>query len=91
MTHAFSRLAPIWTRRPVAQADHPSLKPRPVFSRRSETLPPSVTPQVVAVLAPVCADKFRALPDVSARTATLTADKDDSYKMREAFPEALIT
>jgi alpha/beta superfamily hydrolase len=46
---------------------------------------------VVAVLAPVCADKFRALPDVSARTATLTADKDDSYKMREAFPEALIT
>src|ERR1700722_7289081 len=26
---------------------------------------------VVAVLAPVCADKFRALPDVGARTATL--------------------
>jgi hypothetical protein len=46
---------------------------------------------VVAVLAPVCADKFRALPDVGARTATLVADKDDSYKMREAFPEALIT
>ena len=46
---------------------------------------------VVAVLAPVCADKFRALPDVAARTATLVADKDDSYKMREAFPEAMIT
>ena len=46
---------------------------------------------VVAVLAPVCADKFRALPDVAARTATLIADKDNSYKMREAFPEAMIT
>ena len=46
---------------------------------------------VIAVLAPVCADKFRALPDAAARTATLVADKDDSYKMREAFPEAMIT
>jgi hypothetical protein len=46
---------------------------------------------VIAVLAPVCADKFRALPDVAARTATLLADKDNSYKMREAFPEAMIT
>jgi hypothetical protein len=45
---------------------------------------------VIAVLAPVCADKFRALPDVAARTATLVANKD-SYKMREAFPEAMIT
>jgi hypothetical protein len=46
---------------------------------------------VIAVLAPVCADKFRALPDVAARTATLVADKDNSYKIREAFPEAVIT
>jgi alpha/beta superfamily hydrolase len=46
---------------------------------------------VIAVLAPVCADKFRALSDVTTRTATLVADKDNSYKMREAFPEALIT
>ena len=46
---------------------------------------------VIAVLAPVCADKFRALPDVAARTATLIADKDNSYKMREAFPETMIT
>ena len=46
---------------------------------------------VIAVLAPVCADKFRALSDVAARTATLVADKDNSYKMREAFPEAMIT
>jgi len=46
---------------------------------------------VVAVLAPVCAEKFRALPDVTARTATLVANKEYSYKMRESFPEALIT
>jgi hypothetical protein len=45
---------------------------------------------VVAVLATTCADKFRALPDVAARTATLIAEKD-SYNRREAFPEALIT
>src|ERR1700680_2963953 len=42
---------------------------------------------VIAVLAPVCVDKFRALPDVATRTATPIADKDNSYKMREAFPE----
>ena len=46
---------------------------------------------VVAVLAPVCAAKFGALPDAVARTATLVADKENSYKMREAFPAALIT
>jgi len=46
---------------------------------------------VIAALAPVCADRFRALSDVAARTATLVADKDNSFKMREAFPEALIT
>jgi hypothetical protein len=46
---------------------------------------------VIAVLAPVCAANFRALPDVAARTATLVANKDSSYKMREAFPEAMIT
>ena len=46
---------------------------------------------VVAVLAPICADKFSALPDVAERKVALVADKDNSYKMREAFPEALIT
>ena len=46
---------------------------------------------VIAVLAPVCAEKLRALPDVAARTATLIADKDNSYKMCKAFPEVLIT
>ena len=46
---------------------------------------------VVAVLAPICSDKFSALPDVAERKVALVADKDNSYKMREAFPEALIT
>jgi hypothetical protein len=46
---------------------------------------------VIAVLAPVCADKFRVLPDVAARTATLVANKDSSWEMRKAFPETLIT
>src|SRR5438445_12466947 len=44
---------------------------------------------VIAVLAPVCADKFRALPGVAARTATLVADQDNLYKIREAFPQAM--
>ena len=46
---------------------------------------------VIVVLPPVCAANFRALPDVAARMATLVADKDNSYKMREAFPADLIT
>jgi hypothetical protein len=46
---------------------------------------------LVAVLAPICADKFSALPDVAERKVTLVAAKDNSYKMREAFPEGLIT
>jgi len=46
---------------------------------------------IIAVLAPVCADKFGALSDVSTRTATLVAEKDNTFKMRAAFPETLIT
>ena len=48
---------------------------------------------VVAALAPVCAEKFRALPDVAARTAILAANKDSPYSMRPAFKdqEALVT
>jgi hypothetical protein len=45
----------------------------------------------IVALAPVCADQFRALPDVTARMATLVANKDSSWKLREAFPETLIT
>jgi hypothetical protein len=46
---------------------------------------------VIAVLAPGCADNFRALPDVAARTATLLANKDSFLGIRKAFPETLIT
>jgi hypothetical protein len=48
---------------------------------------------VIAVLTPVCAEKFRALPDVAARTAILVANKDNAYLMRPAFKdeEALVT
>ena len=46
---------------------------------------------VIATLAPVCAEKFNALPDVTARKAILAQNKDSSWRMREAFPEALVT
>src|SRR5919109_1420444 len=46
---------------------------------------------IIATLAPVCAEKFNALPDVAARKATLAENKDYSWKMREAFPQALVT
>jgi len=46
---------------------------------------------VIATLAPGCAAKFRLLPDAADRMAVLVANKDSSYKMRDAFPEALIT
>jgi len=39
---------------------------------------------VVAALAPVCADKFRALPDAEAKTVALS--KVDSWKRGEEFP-----
>ena len=44
---------------------------------------------VVAALAPVCVDKFRALPDADARKATLS--KVDSWKRRDEFPKELVT
>ena len=44
---------------------------------------------VVAALAPVCADKFRALPDAVAKTAALS--KVDSWKRRDEFPKELVT
>jgi hypothetical protein len=48
---------------------------------------------VIAALTPVCAEKFRALPDVAARTAIIVANKDNPYLMRAAFKdeEALVT
>jgi alpha/beta superfamily hydrolase len=48
---------------------------------------------VVAAMTPVCAEKFRALSDVAARTAILVANSDNTYLMRPAFKdeEALVT
>ena len=44
---------------------------------------------VVAALAPVCADKFRALPDAAAKTIALS--KAESWKRGEEFPKEFVT
>jgi hypothetical protein len=44
---------------------------------------------VIAVLAPVCADKFNALPDSAAKKVALS--KVDSWKRRDEFPKELVT
>ena len=44
---------------------------------------------VVAALAPVCADKFRALPDAEAKKVALL--KLDSWKRRDEFPKEFVT
>ena len=44
---------------------------------------------VVAALAPVCADKFRALPDAEAKTVALS--KAESWKRGEEFPKDFVT
>ena len=44
---------------------------------------------VVAALAPVCADKFRALPDAKAKTAALS--KIYPWKRADEFPNAFVT
>src|SRR6476661_1994993 len=44
---------------------------------------------VVTALAPVCADKFRALPDADAKKVALS--KVDSWKRRDEFPKELVT
>jgi hypothetical protein len=44
---------------------------------------------VVAALAPVCADKFRALPDADAKKAALS--KVESWKRRDEFPKEFVT
>ena len=44
---------------------------------------------VVGALAPVCADKFRALPDVAAKTIALS--KVESWKRVEEFPKEFVT
>jgi alpha/beta superfamily hydrolase len=44
---------------------------------------------VIVALAPVCADKFRALPDADAKKVVLS--KVDSWKRRDEFPKELVT
>jgi hypothetical protein len=44
---------------------------------------------VIAALAPVCADKFRALPDAQAKQVALS--KADSWKRRDEFPKEIVT
>ena len=44
---------------------------------------------VIAALAPVCADKFRALPDAEAKQAALS--KIESWKRRDEFPKEFVT
>jgi len=43
---------------------------------------------VVAAQAPVCADKFRALPDADAKKVALS--KVETWKRRDEFPKELI-
>ena len=44
---------------------------------------------VVAALAPVCADKFRAQPDAAAKQVALS--KVESWKRRDEFPKEFVT
>ena len=44
---------------------------------------------VVTALAPVCADKFRALPDAEAKTVALS--KADSWRRADEFPKEFVT
>ena len=44
---------------------------------------------VVKALAPVCADKFRALPDAAAKTVALS--KVNSWKRADEFPKEFVT
>ena len=44
---------------------------------------------VVAALAPVCADKFRALPDAAAKQVALS--KVESWKRRDEIPQEFVT
>ena len=44
---------------------------------------------VVLAMAPVCANKFRALPDAAAKLTTLS--KVEAWKRRDEFPKDLVT
>ncbi|HZP75150.1 MAG TPA: hypothetical protein VFB45_03305 [Pseudolabrys sp.] len=47
------------------------------------------TQAVVAALAPVCAEKFRALPDAEAKKVSLS--KVETWKRRDEFPKDIVT
>jgi hypothetical protein len=47
------------------------------------------TQAVVAALAPVCAEKFRALPDAEAKKVALS--KVETWKRRDEFPKDIVT
>jgi hypothetical protein len=49
----------------------------------------SSTANKIAALAPVCAEKFRALPDAEAKQGALS--KVDSWKRRDEFPKEFVT
>jgi hypothetical protein len=44
---------------------------------------------VITALAPICADKFRMLPDAEAKKAALS--KVESWKRRDEFPKEFVT
>jgi|SRR5688572_19773409 hypothetical protein len=44
---------------------------------------------VVAAMAPICAEKFRAMPDAEAKRVALS--KVDSWKRRDEFPKEFVT
>ena len=47
---------------------------------------------LVAALAPICAEKFRAQPDAQARIVKIAQlQESESWKVREQFPEKLVT
>ena len=81
----------IWDRvgrntRRSANWDSNTVLVNPCCSFSSATAP---SPTVIAALAPVCADKFRALPDADAKKVALS--KVDSWKRRDEFPKELVT
>jgi len=49
----------------------------------------SAGPMARSALAPVCADKFRALPDAEAKQVALS--KVESWKRRDEFPKEFVT
>ena len=58
-------------------------------TRRTQCAGTRLLQGAAAALAPVCADKFRALPDGEAKAVALS--KVDSWKRRDEFPKEIVT